>query len=122
MKQPALLYKIDNKFYLQYEVDEFGHPREKCFDEDTRLVIIGADMELPGYVIRIDPDHPPCLREYTTADGEKMWEPVKNNFRRLFDDHLIPFIRKILVGGPPDKIERYFFTADGQVDKFRAKD
>ena len=55
LKRADLLYIFDDR-YVQVEVDERGHASYPCFDEDTRLEIIAADVGLPGMVLRITPD------------------------------------------------------------------
>ena len=55
LKRADLLYVFDSR-YVQVEVDEKGHASCPCYDEDTRLEIIAADVGLPGMVLRLNPD------------------------------------------------------------------
>ena len=67
LKRADLLYIFDNQ-YVQVEVDERGHASYSCFDEDTRLEIIAADVGLPGMVLRLNPDA--CFGPKRLNNGE----------------------------------------------------
>ena len=69
LKRADLLYILDDR-YIQIEVDERGHAGYDCYDEDTRLEIIAADVGLPGVVLRLNPDAPPCFRPKRLSNGE----------------------------------------------------
>ena len=69
LKRADLLYILDDR-YVQIEVDERGHAGYDCYDEDTRLEIIAADVGLPGMVLRLNPDSPPCFRSKRLCNGE----------------------------------------------------
>ena len=69
--------------YIQIEVDEFGHGGNACFDEDTRLEIIAADVGLPGYVVRIDLDNPVCFRRKRLSNGEAVQVVIDVPFNTL---------------------------------------
>ena len=69
LKRPDLLYDL-GEYYLQLEVDEDGHEGYDCFQEDTRLEIVAADLGKPGYVFRIDPDAEPCFKRRRLSNGE----------------------------------------------------
>ena len=57
------------------------------------------------------------------VNDEKYWkvDGTNTNFQRLFD-HVRPFVLDLIEKGAPDNTDRYFFTADGQVSNFLAKD
>ena len=68
LKRPDLLYIFEDR-YVQIEIDERGHSRYDCYDEDTRLEIIAADVGLPGIVLRLNPDT--CLGTKRLVNGEQ---------------------------------------------------
>jgi hypothetical protein len=70
LKRPDLLYILDDR-YLQIEIDERGHASYDCYDEDTRLEVIAADVGLPGMVLRLNPDAPPCFGPKRLCNGEQ---------------------------------------------------
>ena len=82
LKQPDKLYKLCDR-YLHIEVDEFGHADKACVDEDTRLEVIAADVGLPGLVLRLDPDDPPCFRHRQLCNGERAYERIEGLFNSL---------------------------------------
>ena len=109
LKRPDMLYRLADR-YLQIEVDEFGHENESCFEEDMRLEIIAADVDLPGFVYRLDPDHPPCFRQKRLRNGEK----VEKKIDATFDDLLqkaAAAIRAGMRGAPPSGVERVYIAA-----------
>jgi hypothetical protein len=57
--------------YIQIEVDEHGHVDTPCWDENTRLEIIAADVGTPGVVLRINADAAPLLRRRKRKDGAR---------------------------------------------------
>ena len=69
LKRADLLYIMDDR-YVHVEVDEKGHTSYPCYDEDTRLEIIAADVGLPGMVLRLDPDKPACFGPKRLSNGE----------------------------------------------------
>ena len=69
LKRPDMLYVFEDR-YVQIEVDELGHTDYDCHDEDARLEIISADIGLPGLVVRLNPDEPPCFGRKRLANGE----------------------------------------------------
>ena len=69
LKRPDMLYVFEDR-YVQIEVDEFGHTDYDCYDEDARLEIISADIGLPGLVLRLNPDEPPCFCRRRLTNGE----------------------------------------------------
>ena len=69
LKRADLLYILDDR-YIQVEVDERGHAGYDCYDEDTRLEIIAADVGLPGVVMSLNPDAPPCFRSKRLNNAE----------------------------------------------------
>ena len=69
LKRPDMLYVFEDR-YVQVEIDELGHADYDCHDEDARLEIISADIGLPGLVVRLNPDEPPCFGRRRLANGE----------------------------------------------------
>ena len=69
LKRPDKLYALKDR-YLQLEIDEQGHGSYGCADEDTRLEIIAADVQLAGLVLRIDCDNPACFYRRVLPSGE----------------------------------------------------
>ena len=98
--------------YIQIEVDEFGHSGHECFDEDTRLEIIAADVGLPGTVVRINPDHPPCFRRKRLRNGELVEERVVGTFDTLLE-RTATATRNAMMGPPPTEVRRIFIDACG---------
>ena len=106
MKRPDLLFVFDT-FYIQIEVDEYGHPQISCFEEDARLEIIAADVGKPGLVLRINPDAAPLLRKRKRKDGEIVWDATK-----LFApcmERAAEFLGGILRNPPTEGVRRIFF-------------
>ena len=106
MKRPDKLYVMHDR-YIQIEVDEFGHGGNACFDEDTRLEIIAADVGLPGYVVRIDPDNPACFRHKRLCNGEAVEVVIDVPFNTLMSKSA-QVIEECMCGPAPDSIERVF--------------
>jgi hypothetical protein len=69
LKRADLLYILEDR-YIQVEVDERGHASYPCYDEDTRLEIIAADVGLPGMVLRLNPDEAACFGPKRLSNGE----------------------------------------------------
>ena len=69
LKRPDMLYVFVDR-YIQIEIDELGHTDYDCLDEDARLEIIAADIGLPGLVVRLNPDEPPCFGRRRLSNGE----------------------------------------------------
>ena len=109
LKAPDLLYKLPDR-YLQIEVDEAGHMNNPCADEDTRLEIIAADVDLPGLVIRLDPDNPRCFRYRQLSNGEKAVECIPDKFRLLMS-RTADAVREFMADEPPECVERVFLDA-----------
>jgi hypothetical protein len=82
LKRPDMLIVFDDR-YVQIEVDEDGHADYACFDEDARLEIIAADVGLPGLVLRVNPDEPPCFGKQRLRNGETAVQVVDS---KAFDD------------------------------------
>ena len=61
LKRPDLFFEFPDR-YLQVEIDEHGRERLACWDEDSRLEVIAADVGKPGFVLRINPDREPLMR------------------------------------------------------------
>ena len=69
LKRPDMLYRLDDRF-VQVEVDEEGHDDLSCADEESRLELIAADVGLPGFVLRLNPDAERVLRRRRLSNGE----------------------------------------------------
>ena len=93
--------------YIQMEVDEFGHAGNTCLDEDTRLEIIAADVGLPGYVVRIDPDNPACFRHKRLNNGEAVEVVIDVPFTALMTKSA-QVVENCMRGPVPDSVERMF--------------
>jgi hypothetical protein len=108
LKRPDKLYILPDR-YIQIEVDEFGHEDYDCHDEDTRLEIIAADVDLPGLVVRINPDSPPCFTKGQLQNGEVgLWK------RALFDVLCLRAAHEVRVfmnAPPPEGVERRWVDA-----------
>ena len=109
LKAPDLLYKLPDR-YLQVEVDENGHADKAGVDEDTRLEIIAADVDLPGLVLRLDPDNPPCFRYRQLNNGEKAVQAIPGRFELLMR-RTAAAVREFLADAPPDGVEREWLDA-----------
>ena len=109
LKQPDKLYKLSDR-YLHLEVDEFGHADKACVDEDTRLELIAADVGLPGLVLRLDPDNPPCFRHRQLGNGERVYERIQSPFNSLLAQ-AAEKVRSFLADLPPTNVERVFLRS-----------
>ena len=69
--------------YIQIEVDEAGHAGYNCFDEDTRLEVIAADVGTPGLVLRLNPDDPCCFAKQRLINGEAALRVISSAFHAL---------------------------------------
>ena len=76
-----------------------------------RLEIIAADVDLAGFVIRMDPDHPPCFRQKRLNNGEKVECKIEATFDALVQK-AASAIRAAMRGPPPSSIERMFISVD----------
>ena len=99
-----------NDRYIQIEVDERGHHGYACFDEDTRLEIIAADVGLPGAVVRIDPDSTPCVRRKRLSNGEPVEHCISDSFTPLLN-RAAAATRAAMIGPVPSGVERVFVNA-----------
>jgi hypothetical protein len=105
LKRPDLLYVFADR-YVQIEIDENGHSRYDCYDEDTRLEIIAADVGLPGIVLRLNPDSPQCFGTKRLSNGE---QAVQIKDRTAFDslmDATCHAIDTYLSNPPPPTLVR----------------
>ena len=109
LKKPDRLYMLNDR-YLHIEVDEFGHQGNDCFDEDTRLEIIAADVGLPGLVLRLDPDNPACFRRKRLNNGETAEQRIATTFDVLLQ-RAAEAARAFLTGPAPTDVQRIFVTA-----------
>jgi len=103
LKRPDILFVFcDLNFYLQIEVDENGHEGYDCADEDSRLELIAADLDMPGVVLRIDPDEAPLLKRRKMRDGETAWGATPAFSGVMFE--IETFIRQLLRSGLPSSV------------------
>ena len=109
LKRPDKLYVMADR-YMQFEVDERGHASHDCFDEDARLEIIAADVGLPGVVVRLDPDSPPCFRRKRLRNGEYAEQRIPATFERLLRRAEVA-ARAAMTGPPPAEVHRVFVSA-----------
>ena len=109
MKRPDKLYILNDR-YIQIEVDELGHRGYGCSDEDTRLEIIAADVGLPGWVVRIDPDSPPCFRRKRLSNGETVEQCITATFTTLIE-RAATAARDAMIGPAPGGVNRVFVDA-----------
>jgi len=109
LKRPDMIYNLGDR-YLQIEVDEFGHACNDCYDEDTRLEIIAADVGLPGFVFRLDPDDFPCFQSIRLCNGEVALQKVDVPFDALLAKTVVA-IREHMNGPAPSDIVRLFSMA-----------
>jgi len=110
LKRPDLLYRFQN-FYLQVEVDEYGHEDKSCLDEDARLAVIAADVNLPGLVFRINPDLEGfgCFTAVQLVNGEKALKATKH-FSTLMD-RVVSEVRRCVAEPPEDGVSQVFIDA-----------
>ena len=82
-----------------------------CEDEDSRLAIIVADVDLPGVVVRRNPDVPghECFRRKQLCNGEMGLEAVARRFVVLMD-RAEEATRRMLAA-PPETLRRVFLDA-----------
>ena len=105
LKRPDLLYVFDDR-YVQIEIDEKGHWNYDCYDEDTRLEIIAADVGLPRIVLRLNPDSPQCFGIKRLSNGE---QAVQIKDRAAFDalmDAACETVNTYLTNPPPPIVVR----------------
>lgn len=68
------------------EVDEQQHSTTPCWDEDTRLAVIAADLQLPISVIRIQVDEPvSCFSQKRLKNGEAIVRSRTGPFQLLME-------------------------------------
>ena len=110
LKRPDMIFVFEDR-YIQIEVDECGHTEYACCDEDARLEIIAADVGLPGLVLRMNPDEPPCFGKKRLRNGETAVQVIDSN---AFDDLLTAAcgtIQTYLAVQPPPTLVRLHFPA-----------
>jgi hypothetical protein len=110
LKRPDMIFVFEDR-YIQIEVDECGHTEYACCDEDARLEIIAADVGLPGLVLRMNPDEPPCFGKKRLRNGETAVQVIDSN---AFDDLLTVAcgtIQTYLAVQPPPTLVRLHFPA-----------
>ena len=110
LKRPDLLYQFE-RFFLQLEVDEGGHQDKRCFDEDARLAVIAADVDLPGIVLRINPDLDDftCFRQIQLSNGEKALKSTEH-FPTLMH-RVINEAQQYLASPPSEGVLQVFIDA-----------
>ena len=109
LKRPDLIFVFPD-VYVQIEVDEDGHQNVPCWDEDTRLEVIAADVGVPGVVLRINPDAAPLLKKRKRKDGEIVWLATE-----AFEPCMLRaanFLRCMLAEPPMEGIRRFFLDGD----------
>jgi len=111
LKRPDLLLKFVDR-YLHFEVDEWGHPCRTCIDEDQRLAIIAADVDLPGLVVRLNPDVPKhrCFESVMLTSGDGALQAVKVPFSLLMD-RTESVVRKYMESPRPDTASIVFIDS-----------
>jgi hypothetical protein len=83
LKRPDLLYDLGDH-YLQVEVDEKAHDFIQPEQELERLEFISNDMGgLPGIVLRLRVDDPPCFCIVTLPNKERLLRCKQEPFDRL---------------------------------------
>ena len=110
LKRADLLYILDDR-YIQIEVDERGHAGYNCVDEDTRLEIIAADVDLPGIVLRLNPDNPPCFRSKRLGNGEMVVQISDRDALDTLMTQACEAIATYLDNPPPPAIIRKYLPA-----------
>jgi hypothetical protein len=66
------------------EVDESYHDEKSCWDEETRLNIIAADIQLPVAVLRLKVDTPvACFSFKKLGNGERVLNAKQQPFNGL---------------------------------------
>ena len=120
LKRPDLLFVFEDR-YVQIEVDEHGHSRNECWDEDARLELIAADVQKPGMVLRINPDAAPLLRRRKRPDGEVLWEPVEPTFVASLRRAAVFVTAYLAEEAPQEGVQRFFLDGDVAPRSDRAK-
>ena len=105
LKRADLLYVFDSR-YVQVEVDEKGHASYPCYDEDTRLEIIAADVGLPGMVLRINPDA--CFGPKRLSNGETVVQIKDRTALDALMDETCQAISSYLSVPPPPTLVRVY--------------
>jgi hypothetical protein len=69
---------------LAIEVDEVQHDSTPCWDEDVRLDVIAADVQVPLAVLRLRVDAPEqCFSSKRLKNGETVLTARSGPFERL---------------------------------------
>lgn len=72
LKRPDLLLDFGIHAVV-VEVDELQHATMPCWDEDTRVAVIAADLQVPLCVLRLRVDDPvPCFTQKRLKNGEQI--------------------------------------------------
>jgi hypothetical protein len=66
------------------EVDEKYHGDLSCWDEESRLNVIAADVQVPLAVLRLKVDDPPCFGSKRLSNGEPVLY-ARPPFHQLMD-------------------------------------
>ena len=112
LKRPDMLFDLPH-FYVQIEVDENGHEGYGCFNEDTRLAVIAADLEKPGVVLRINPDAEPMLKRRRLWGGELAWDATPS-FGVIMDE-VEAFLKATLARTDVSTLERHSIANPGDL-------
>jgi hypothetical protein len=85
---------------VDVEVDEKYHGDLSCWDEESRLNVIAADVQVPLAVLRLKVDEPACFGTKRLSNGEPVLH-AKRPFERLMD-RAEEWLRDIVArfGGP----------------------
>jgi len=99
LKRPDMLLDFGT-WMVDVEVDEKYHGDLSCWDEESRLNVIAADVQVPLAVLRLKVDEPPCFGTKRCANGE----PVLNAKRpvHVLMDRAEEWLRDVVArfGGP----------------------
>jgi hypothetical protein len=83
LKRPDMLLDFGT-WMIDAEVDEKYHGDLRCWDEESRLNVIAADVQVPMAVLRLKVDEPPCFGTKRLNNGEPVLH-AKQPFHVLMD-------------------------------------
>jgi hypothetical protein len=83
LKRPDLLLDF-GLWMVDVEVDEQYHEDRRCWDEESRLNVIAADVQVPLAVLRLKVDNPPCFGLKRMRNGEPVLH-ARPPFNQLMD-------------------------------------
>lgn len=95
LKRPDLLLDFGT-WAVVVEVDELYHEDLSCWDEESRLNVIAADVQMPLAILRLKVDKPSCFGNKRCANGEPvlvakkpfhhLMQRAEECLRKLVDD------------------------------------